>query len=328
MVSLPTGSPRAPVVPALAVVLATDCFATVAPVVSALRRQDERGRIELVLVAPAGGLADLDERNVAEFAALRRVDVASIVDLAAARAAGVRAATAPLVFIGETHTYAQAGWALALLRAFEQPWAAVVPQVANANPTGAVSWASYLSDYAAWGPGRPAGAIRDPLIYNAAYRREILLEFGDRLNEALEPNSEMLRPALWERGHRVWFEPAARILHLNVARVGGLLREKFFAGFLVAGSRRERWSTGRRLIYFLASPLIPAILVSRLIGVWRQTNARESLPWGTLPLIIIGAVAKGAGELLGSVVGTPRVAVTGMNEIEVHKARFGGRTAS
>ena len=69
MVSLPTGSPRAPVVPALAVVLATDCFATVAPVVSALRRQDERGRIELVLVAPPGGLADLDERNVAEFAA-------------------------------------------------------------------------------------------------------------------------------------------------------------------------------------------------------------------------------------------------------------------
>ena len=108
MVSLPTGSPRAPVVPALAVVLATDCFATVAPVVSALRRQDERGRIELVLVAPPGGLADLDERNVAEFAAVRRVDVASIVDLAAARAAGVRAATAPLVFIGETHTYAQA----------------------------------------------------------------------------------------------------------------------------------------------------------------------------------------------------------------------------
>ena len=90
----------------------------------------------------------------------------------------------------------------------------------------------------------------------------------------------------------------------------------------------ERWSTGRRLIYFLASPLIPAILVSRLIGVWRRTNARESLPWGTLPLIILGAVAKGAGELLGSVVGTPRIAVTGMNEIEVHKARFGGRTAS
>ena len=68
--------------------------------------------------------------------------------------------------------------------------------------------------------------------------------------------------------------------------------------------------------------------MSRLIGVWRRTNARESLPWGTLPLIILGAVAKGAGELLGSVVGTPRSAVTGMNEIEVHKARFGGRTAS
>jgi hypothetical protein len=310
--------------PALAVVLATDCFATIRPVISALRRQQARARIELVLVAPAGGLADMDPAQVADFAAVRVVP-APVLDLAAARAAGVRAATAPIVFLGETHTYAEPGWAEALLRAFEQPWAAVVPEVGNANPTGAVSWASYLSDYAIWGPGRPAGEIRDPLVYNSAYRREVLLELGDRLAEALEPLSELMRPWLSERGHRVCFEPAAKILHLNVARFGGMLRENLYEGLLVAGNRARRWSRGRRLIYFLATPLVPAVLVWRVLDVWRRTAARQGLPWGTLALIIVAAVVKGAGEMAGSLLGAPERARTGMNEIEVHKVRFAGR---
>jgi hypothetical protein len=328
MAPMPIGIPPASSTPALAVVLAADCFATIRPVISALRRQETRARIELVLVAPPGGLSDMEATQVADFAAVRCVEVPSVLDLAAARAAGVRAAMAPIVFLGETHTYAQPGWAEALLRAFEQPWAAVVPEVGNANPTGAVSWASYLSDYAIWGPGRPAGEIRDPLIYNSAYRREVLLEFGDRLEEALDPLSEVMRPGLSERGHRVWFEPSAKILHLNVARLGGMLWENLYEGLLVADNRMRRWSRGRRLIYFLATPLIPAVLVWRVLGVWSRTNARERLPWGTLPLIVVAAVVKGAGEMVGSVLGAPRRAVTGMNEIEVHKVRFARRSPS
>lgn len=323
-----TGTPSLSATPALAVVLATDRFATVRPVIAALRRQEARGRIELVLVAPPGGLADIDEAQVAEFDVVRRVEVPSLLDLAAARAAGVRAATAPIVFLGETHVYARPGWMEALLGAFEQRWAAVVPEVGNANPTGAVSWASYLSDYASWGPGRPAGEIEDPLIYNCAYRREVLLEFGDRLAEVLQPISEVMRSVLVERGHRVWFEPSAKILHLNVARLGSMLRENLFEGFLVAGNRARRWPWRRRLIYFFASPLIPAVLVWRVLGLWRRTDARDGLPWGTLPLIVAAAVVKGAGEMLGYVFGAPRFAVIGMHEIEVHKVRFAGRARS
>jgi len=328
MATPPTDVAPASSRPALAVVLATDCFATIRPVIAALRRQEVRSRIELVLVAPPGGLSDMEATQVADFAAVRCVEVPSVLDLAAARAAGTRATRAPIIFLGETHTYAQPGWAEALLRAFEQPWAAVVPEVGNANPSGAVSWASYLSDYAFWGPGRPAGEIRDPLIYNSAYRREVLLEFGDRLEAALEPLSEEMRPGLWARGHRVWFEPSAKILHLNVARFGGMLWENLYEGLLVAGNRRRRWSRGRRLIYFLATPLVPAVLVWRVLGVWRQTNARERLPRGTLALVVLAAVVKGVGETVGSVLGAPRHAVTGMNEIEVHKVRFAGRSPS
>ena len=53
--------------------------------------------------------------------------------------------------------------------------------------------------------------------------------------------------------------------------------------------------------------------------------ARQGLPWGTLALIIVAAVVKGAGEMAGSLLGAPERARTGMNEIEVHKVRFAGR---
>ena len=72
-------------------------------------------------------------------------------------------------------------------RQFEQPWTAVVPAIGNANPTGAVSWAAYLFDYGSWGLDRPAGEMSDPLIYNTAYRRAALLELGDQLASALDP---------------------------------------------------------------------------------------------------------------------------------------------
>jgi hypothetical protein len=121
----------------------------------------------------------------------------SVNHLPEARAVGIRAASAPIVFIGETHAYPQPGWAEALFTAFEGPWAAVVPAIGNANPTSAASWASYLFDYGMWGPNRRSGEIADPLIYNTAYRREVLLSFGESLSAVLDPSQETLWPSLW-----------------------------------------------------------------------------------------------------------------------------------
>ena len=100
-----------PGAPELAVILVTDCYKTVQPVLSCLRRQGDPSRLEVVLVTPAGGLSDADEVGLAEFGAVRRVTVESVERMPLARAAGVRATTAPLVFIGETHSYARPGWA-------------------------------------------------------------------------------------------------------------------------------------------------------------------------------------------------------------------------
>jgi hypothetical protein len=281
-----------------------------------------RAELEIVFAVPVGGLRDLDEAEVSEFAAVRSVELASIPSLAVARAAGVRKATAPLVFIGETHSFPEPGWAEALLRAHEGPWAAVVPAVSNADPRGPISWGGYLMDYARWDPERPVGEIADPMIYNTSYQRQVLLELGEQLEIALDPYSGVLWPILFERGLRAWFEPEARIRHLGVGQFGTSLREKVLIGMIVGNYRATRWSLARRLVYFFGSPLIPLVLMARLLPAVRRIRRRHRLPWGSLPMMFLGCVAKAVGETYAVAAGAPAGTQARQTEIEVHRLRY------
>jgi len=250
--------------------------------------------------------------------------VRSVKQLPEARAAGVRAASAPIVFIGETHSYPQPGWADALISAFNGPWAAVVPAIGNANPTGAASWASYLFDYGAWGPNRHSGEIADPLIYNTAYRREVLLSLGDRLSAALDPNEEALWALLMSRGHRAALASDARILHLNVGTFRALIREKFCAGVVLGTHRSTRWSPLRRLLYFVASPLIPIVLFGRVLRGARHWPS-GTLPPSAIAGVLIAALAKTMGEIIGYAGVKLPAAAARLQDIEIRKVQYARR---
>lgn len=311
-------------VPRLSVVLATDAYDTIRPVISALRRQSCAEAIEPVIVLPATSRDGIRVEELTTFAHVQIVPVDSVGPLAAARAAGVRASTAPIVFIGETHTYPQTGWAAALLAQFDQPWTAVIPAIGNANPTGSVSWAAYLFDYGRWGLDRPAGEMSDPLIYNTAYRRTALLELGDELASALDPNTEALWPRLTAHGHRACFAPSARILHLNVARLSWLVSEKFCCGVVLGMWRSRVWSWPRRTAYLLASPSIPFVLLFRIAQGTRRVWPGK-LPVGTVPAIVIGAVAKTVGEIVGYLGIELPAAEAHLIRIELRKVDYAGR---
>src|SRR5262245_8258820 len=89
--------------PKLSVILATDTYPTIRPVVDRLRRQTARGQIELMLVAPSAAAVSAVMAHRGDFADIRIVEC-PFDDLAPARAAGIRAAAAKFVFVGETHS--------------------------------------------------------------------------------------------------------------------------------------------------------------------------------------------------------------------------------
>ena len=314
----------------ITVVLATDAYETLRPVIAALRKQTARAHLELLIVAPAETLGTVNWSEVDVFAAARVVNVATPLSLWAARAAGVRAAAAPIVFIGETHSFPHPRMAEVLLAAFtDEQCVAVIPAITNGNPATALSWASYLTDYGTWGPGRPGGMLEQPPVYNAAFRRDPLLALGDRLGEMLDSNNEELWPTLHRAGYYARFEPAAVTHHVNAAELGAMLRIRFFAGSLIGAQRARRWTWGRRLGYVVAAPLIPAVLVWRARSIVPFATADGRLPFGTLLGAGLGAVAKTAGELLGYLGMTLPAAELGLTYNELHKLRYAGtRTSS
>ena len=311
--------------PELSVVLATDTYATIRPVVDRFRRQTIRNRIELVLIAPSADKVSGVMAHRDEFAAIQIVED-PVADLAPARAAGIRAASAPYVFVGETHSYPHPEFAEALVRRLSESWTAVAPAFGNANPNGPRSWAGFLSDYGRWVDGTEAGEVTEFPIYNVGVRRDALMTLGDRLAPALAHGDEW-SVAFHAAGHRASLEPGARLDHVNVAPLGHWIRERILAGLLIANHRAGRWSLGRRIVYLCGSPLLPLVFIARVLpGVRRTVNAKR-LPVSVLFWIGIGMSIKSLGEMAGYAGWPVEAAEKAMHEYEVHKLKYAGRMA-
>lgn len=306
--------------PKLSVILVTDRYDTVRRMVESLDRQSRRDEVEFVFVTPAPSEIPVGRKELAGFAAARVVAVDSV-RLPAARAAGVRAATAPLVYLAETHAFPQPGFVEAIVAAHEAGWGAVVPAVGNANPgDGAPSWSILLLDYGDRLATNPPGERARLGPHNTAVDRELLIQLDGDLTELLAPGSA-LADELRNRGARIGFHPDALIAHVNVSRPLAWAGERFAGGVLLAQARVARWSLRRRLLYAAGSPLIPFVWLSRTLRVVGWRERRREVPLLTLPLMVLGTVIWAVGEFAGYL-GAGGSAEVRMTEYEMHKLRY------
>jgi hypothetical protein len=303
----------------LSIVLATDGFASIRHVAAQLVAQTVAADLELVVVCPSAAALGLPESGLDPLGAVRVVEH-PLLPLGEARAAGVRAAVAPIVAIAETHAFPAPAWAEHLLEAHSRGWAVVMPSVANANPHRALSWSSYLIDYGAWAPGGRAREIQHPPQYHTAVRTALLLELDDRLAELVTPGST-LADELRSRGHRFYHEPRARIEHLNLARRRAWAEERFLGGRLLGAARRDRWPLARTIVYAAGSPLIPFVRFVRTRPALQRAARAGVLPRGTRSAIVLACVVWAAGEVVGYLAGRGN-AEARMLEYELHKDRY------
>lgn len=304
----------------LSYVLVTDTIETVAGVLAHLERQTAASAIELVLISP--NTIDADDPALDRgLGAVRIVRCEEPIDLSSARALGVRSATAPVVFIGETHSFPEPEMVERLLAAMQGTWDAVVPAVINAHPDSVRSWAVHLMDYGAWSPHRPAEATDEPLVYNAAFRRDALLALGDQLADAISAIDDDLWRSFGAAGRRARFEPTARIRHLSVSRPAALIRERILCGLRFGEFRARRWPWWRRLLYAAGSPLVPFVLYWRKRQAVLRHRAAERFPASMSLWMIWLLTLRAAGEGFGYL-GFGVHADSAETEIEIHRTRY------
>ena len=302
------------------VVVTPDAYATVAKTIRHLRAQNISTQLELVVVAPSAERLGLDESALQSFRGYKIVEVGHMRSTARARAAGVRAASAPVVALAEDHAFPAPGWAEALLNRHAEGWAAVGPVMANANPRSATSWANLLIEYAPWLEGAPGGERAHLPGHNASYKRDLLLAYGERLEAMLDAES-VLQWDLRARGHRLYLEPQARTFHQNLSVRASSLPLRFNGGRLFASARAREWPMWRRAMFTTAAPLIPAVRLARILReLFAPGRPRRLLP-RVLPALAVGLVFDGAGEMMGYALG-PGASMAKLSDMEFHRERY------
>lgn len=304
--------------PAVSVILLVPArFDTVARTVSAVAAQPEAGRIELVVVSPVEAL-HLPGEAVERFQHVTRVHHPEWRSTSDARAAGIRAASAPVVALVEDHCYPAPGWAAALIAAHAGTWTGVGPVILNANPATVVSWANLVIEYGPW-----LAAGRGPCSHipghNSSYKREALLAFGDRLGELMEAES-VLQWELARQGHVFAMEPDARSRHENFSVFPASLGLRFHGGRLFAANRARGWSLARRVLFAAGCPALPFLRTWRALGhlqVLGDTRPRPMLVPMLFVLLAVDAVGEFAGYALGG--GSSMLRLT---DLEFDRQRF------
>ncbi len=305
--------------PEISAIVVTDTVAAARPLFEALRAQDAHERMEVVVAAPAGTHEDVRVAAGDEFAGVRCVAADPRADgLALPRVLAIRAASAPVVVVTETHCFPQPGWAAALIDAHRGPAAAIGPVFANANPERLVSWAQFLCHYGPFAEPLPPGPYLDIPGHNSSYKRDVLLTLDAEL-PTLAATEYLLHRRLRAMGHELAMAPAARVRHVNVSRPGAALRESYFAGRLFAAARREGWTRRRRLLYALAFPALALVRLRRHAGDARRVAA----PGGKLVLVpmLAGLVASAIGEAAGYVAGDGGAA-SQIIDLELRRDRY------
>lgn len=304
--------------PRMSVVLVTDRYATIRGVVRALAAQTVAGALEVVLVGPAPAPLEVDARDLAPLHGHRVVTAERIIPLAGARATGVRAATAPVITVGETHAFPDEHWAERVLASIEAGAAAVVPGFTNGNPDGALSWSNLINDYGRWSDRLEPGETTGAPAYHLVMRRSVTDALGDRIDDFYSWGYDATG-ALHSAGHAIRHEPGARMYHVNVSRPLRWVGERVLLGRVQAAWRSRDWGPGRRALYALGSPLIPAVVLSRGRSGVRRALADPAVPRRTGPAVLAGVVLKSLGEAVGFVAGSTEAHRERAEEYEIHK---------
>ncbi len=302
------------------VVITPDCYSTIRKTIRHLRAQKVCGHLEIVLVAPSVRELCLDESEMENFFRYKVVEVGAVSSTARARVAGALASSAPIIAFAEDHAYPAPGWAEALITRHHENWAAVGPVMTNANPRSLTSWANLLIEYAQWLDPTEGGEREHLPGHNCSYKRDVLLEYGDRLEAMLDAES-VLHWDLRGRGHKLYLEPKARTFHQNFSVQAPSLALRFNGGRLFASARARHWPIWRRALFTCASPLIPAVRFVRITReMFRPGRPRHLLP-RLLPALIVGLVFDGAGEMAGYALGQGR-AMAKLSDMEFHRERY------
>lgn len=219
-------------------------------------------------------------------------------------ARGIAAARGDLVALTTAHFVAAPDWIERLRAAcVAHPEAAGVGgRIEPPRGGSLVDWATYFQRYGGYLALDAPGPVPDIAADNACYDGRALAAHAAELPDGFwEP--EFHRLVLAE-GRSLRFEPRARV---TMARSFGLSRfcgQRLHHGHRYGADRMAAASLSRRLLGLLSAPLIPAVLLVRLVRRSLAAGRHRGAFAACLPVLVLFILCWSLGEAWGYL--TPR----------------------
>jgi hypothetical protein len=234
----------------------------------------------------------------------------------------VKAAKGDAIAFVDDHTVVCDGWLQALIQDFDEGYAGVgaVPSFEN---SGGVTDILALMHYTGF-EGLSSRQLAPSLPpHNPAYRRDVLLGFGEALPDLLSCEM-LLQQRIAEHGLKFLVDPAAGFVHLNIVSAYDLYQVSFLKdrAFSAARVRLSGWGMGRRLVQLAAAPLMPFIRLVKAVRHLRQADpAGLAVLRRHLGVFLISQLYAGFGLGMGTVFGAGD-ADRRFTQYELNRLRF------
>jgi hypothetical protein len=219
------------------------------------------------------------------------------------RAAGVFAATAPVVALIEDHCLVSPAWAGRLEAAHGEGHAVAGGPIRNAATGRIRDWAAFFCEYSAVMEPMPRGPVGGLPGMNVSYDRDALAAVDDLLRAGRWET--WLHPRLQQRGFELWCEPEAVVEHDKDFDLGEFLSQRYHYSRSYAGMRNADLGA-RRALYALGTPLLVPLLYARMaVDVFGRRRARVQFLLAT-PLVLLYVTVWAFGEAIGYALGGGR----------------------
>jgi len=263
-----------------------------------LEAQARQCSAEVIVVACGdAAYADRLRRKFPWIRVIHRAERETIPDL---RRHGVKEARGGIVAIIEEHCLAAPDWLQAAGNAHQGGQYGVVggPVVDHAYKR-VRDWVVYFCEYNGYLPPWQDGETYNLGSANIAYSRDVLLKYEEFLSGGYWEAG--LHPRLIAAGVKFRSVPGMVVHHRGPFNYGYYLQQRYWFSRAFAGARRLPAS--RKMAYFLASPLVPFLLLARMAQrVVRQRCRLEKFAQA-VPLLLPVLMVYVAGEFVGYAAG-------------------------
>jgi hypothetical protein len=219
------------------------------------------------------------------------------------RAVGLALARGHIVALTEDHAVPAADWYSQIRATHQQPYAVIGGLIDNGvdNP---LNWALYYCDFGRYGGPRLSGEVKYVSDVNVTYKRNCLEAIASVWIEGYHETT--VHWALESRGERLFLDTRLVVYqHRPIIGLRQAYRERIEWGRVFAETRVAGRSLLARVFYAAGTPVLPGILLFRIIKHMLRQGRTVSQIGKTVPLATFLLTGWALGELTGYLMGKP-----------------------